>query len=191
MEKDDLKDLWKQSQEEMPQKVDLESVYSAKSTGLVDKIHSTIKMEQTMNYVLFPAIIVVFGVLGHYWMMVLSIILAVGSILYYQALISKLNKTGIEHSVLDYLKESYSAIITFKRHYLSIGLMMFLVGFFMGSSAVSDILEGDYENVTKLVMVLLAIVVLAIVVVGGIFYLLYGKNITKLKRSIEGLGGGE
>lgn len=187
MERDELKDIWKQTFETGEHATDIESVYTAKSASLVDKILSTMKKEQRLNYILFPIIIIAFGVLGHYWLLALSLFLAGGTILYYKTLIEKLSKISIEHSVSNYLKESYHAILIFRRHYLTVGIIMFLVGFYMGSSAVSDIMQGDYENLTKLIVALLIMAVLALVIVGGIFYLLYGKNIAKLKKSIEGL----
>ncbi len=187
MEEDDLKNIWKMTQKSAAEKTDISSVYTSKSTNLIDKILDTIKLEQRMNVILFPAIVIFFGVLEEYLLAIISLVLGIGAILYYRNLILKLNRSSVEHSVVDYLNECYLSIRVFRRHYLTIGVVMFIFGFCMGSNLVSDLFEGEVENLTKVVIVSIGIGVLAFICVHIIFYFLYGKNVKKLKESVEAL----
>ncbi|MBK6266424.1 hypothetical protein JKA74_15370 [Marivirga sp. S37H4] len=190
----ELKDLWRLNTSEVEvsdKKID--EIISYKSTNIISRIIKTMKVEHYMNIIAFP---IFFISLIYFSMLVeaiLTVVVFVPFLWYYQTLLNKLNKAKIQLSVHDYLLACYENLQVFVAHYKIASVFLVAIAFFVTTRATwsesidHKILNSEGEiNISYLLSIAIGLA-FSIGSMLMIIHLLYGRKMKILKSMIEEL----
>lgn len=192
---DKLKNLWKQNKSSVEvSENQVDDILKLKSNSVIARIIKTIRTEHILNIVSFPIIFSLLLYFNMYLEIILMVIIYLPFLIYYHFLLRRLKKAKIELNVHDYLLACYSNFKSFINHYRIAGVILGLVGYFIGFMITRHdkthpfaLLAEDGSLEIWLIIVLFFGAVLSFGFIWWIIHLLYGKKLKKLKLMIEEL----
>ena len=176
-----IEEIWNE-QEIRDVEIEVSASRRKKSTNLVHKITSRLKLERSTTYFVGPVLFIFTLYHEAYLLGLLVGVYLLGLILYYNYLIGRIQSVSLEDSVLQFLRHTLSSLKRFRTHYVILGLVSFAVGFGMTSEIYQFDLTALYDPVW-ITVILLGMVATPLVT----FYLHFHPHLKKIRKIVHEL----
>lgn len=189
----DIKSVWNRSKaKEDPSSLQIDKLERKGTRTTLYWIKVILWIEFSLTIVSLPFLIVYVTRRGdsNAWI-ITYIALTVIYLFYYQFLIYQIRKFSYDGNVLQSLKKLYGYLRFYILHYYVVFWISLIVGFIYGLMEPANQQDLALIQTTKQWIIVIAIWVVMLAIVGGIFhfliYLIYGRKIKRVRRMVKDL----